>query len=148
MTKRYPFAGLELEICDDWFDVTDDLPAGSPPTLAPAEGVGALQFSVVWYESGKEPNVTPGALTDLLREFGEQRRLGVLSNEVSVEGPGTSLVSGDFQSAGEFIRVWYVSNGRDIALVTYCCTTPGAQIADELKDTDAMVRSLSFAPSQ
>jgi len=44
---------LLLDLPADWFDVTDDLPRDAPPTLARNSGVGALQFSIARYHSGK-----------------------------------------------------------------------------------------------
>jgi hypothetical protein len=56
-TKR-SFANVFLYLPWGWIDVTDDLPAGSPPTLSRGEkAVGALQFSTALYVTGARPPV-------------------------------------------------------------------------------------------
>ncbi|HSO31026.1 MAG TPA: hypothetical protein VLT33_00880, partial [Labilithrix sp.] len=60
------FAGLTMVIPDGWSDVTDDLPAGTPCTLARPDGIGALQFSRAHYRGGVVPEITVEDLESLL----------------------------------------------------------------------------------
>lgn len=46
MSQLCTFADVHIILPNDWVDVSDDMPEGTPPTLAKPDGVGALQFSV------------------------------------------------------------------------------------------------------
>jgi hypothetical protein len=137
------FAGLTIVIPDTWLDISDDLPPGSPPTLAKADGIGALQFSPARYRSGTVPNFAASDLQHLLEDFATTRKL---ATAVIEHGSGRHpFVVADFPSDGEFLRAWYVSNGRDLALVTYVTLEPGSlRLATEIQDASDIVASLDF----
>jgi len=69
MGHPFAFADVRISLLEGWVDVTDDLPEGTPPTLAKPEGVGALQFSVAKYRAGAKPNVSEDDLEALLVKF-------------------------------------------------------------------------------
>jgi len=55
------------------------------------------------------------------------------------------IVSGDFPGKDEFIRAWYLSDGSNIALVTYTAVRADAVTRGlEAAEADAMVRSIRF----
>jgi hypothetical protein len=55
------------------------------------------------------------------------------------------FVASDFPSEGEFLRAWYVSNGRDVALVTYVTMEAASlRLASEIRDASDIVASLDF----
>ena len=143
MNMRVGFAGVAISLPDGWYDITDSS-ADGPSTLARSEGVGALQFSVAKYKSGVRPAVDQTALHLLLLNFGESRGLGIPTN-IS-EGVGRSpFVVGDFGSASELVRVWYVSNGLDVALVTYVTEQPfDTKVPEEIRSAQGIVESLEF----
>ncbi len=139
------FAGLRIALREGWCDITDDLPEGTPPTLAKTDdGIGALQFSTARYRAGDRPTIGQDVLTDLLEEFADSRGLGQPSNLAArVEKP--IWVAGDFPSATEFIRVWYLSNGNDVVLITYVTEHPQSpRLAAELSDAHTMVCSIDL----
>jgi hypothetical protein len=138
---RVSFAGLSVELATGWFDVTDDLSQPSPPTLAKIDGLGALQVSVAIHESGKHPEIDRAALRDLLDSFAAGQQLGRPANVLESTGQ-TCWIAADFTSQGVFIRAWYVTNGRDVALVTY---TSDAANRTELEEAGAMVDTMRFA---
>lgn len=144
MSNTVGFGSLIAELPDGWVDVTDDLPEGSPITLARQDGVGALQFTVARYKSGAVPNVTVAELKKMLAQFADSKGLGAPVEEH--EGRGVHLyISGDFQVAGETIRVWYVTNGRDVALVTYVTQdAETSRIHAELQDAARIVQTVRF----
>jgi len=80
MSQLCTFADVRISLPNDWVDVSDDMPEGTPPTLAKPEGVGALQFSVGRYRSGANPQVNPDDLEALLKEFADTRSLGVAAD--------------------------------------------------------------------
>jgi len=144
MTERVRLAGISVILPDGWFDVTHDLPEGSPYTLGKADGLGALQFSMAKYRSGTRPRITVQELRGLLYEFGQSH--GLVDAVTVREGLGQNIfVVGDFSSENEVIRVWYVSNSDDVALVTYVAQEPiNSQVESELQDSEGIVASLDF----
>ncbi len=136
------FAGLSITLPQGWVDVTHDIPGLPPPTLAKEGGTGALQFSVGRYQSGAEPHIDMQALQNLMHEFAGSRRLGRVENMRELRGNLLS-VSSDFVSDQEFIRVWYLTNSRDVALVTYIALVEKLEeVASELEDAETIVGSL------
>ena len=131
-----------IESADGWFDITDELEVPDPPwTLSRPEGVGAFQFSVGTYKSGRIPNPTPESLLSLLRDFAISRELGEPADIVTEAGE-LRIAAGSFRQRDSFIRAWYISDGRSFARITYTCAF-GQQQA-ELSDCEQMVRTLRF----
>jgi hypothetical protein len=129
-----------LDVAAGWAETTEE---DGPLTLVrqSEDATGSLQFSVALYESGREPEVTMGHLTKMLREAGVTHGLGEVSDEKN--GAGRLLsAAGSFHSEGSFYRIWYVSDGRNVAFVTY--NTPQGTEGKELPDCEAMVASIEF----
>lgn len=139
------FAGLILQIPEGWGDISADLPPDHPPTLAHGTGVGALQFSVARYQSGTKPAIDEDALTRLFVEFCRTHSLDGI--EPSILLTSKSLcVGGVSIRLEEVVAVWYVSNGTDVALVTYTALRPDDPLTKkELCEACAIVESIEFA---
>jgi hypothetical protein len=146
MTTGYVrFAGMDITLPGGWVDVTDDLAEGSPCTLAKSEdGIGALQFSVARYQSGPQPLFDLEKLRDLLNDFAQRHALGAPTNVHGEQGE-TFVIRGDFRKGEEFIRVWYVTDGNDIAHVTYVASElQSPSLQSELREADAIVQSIRY----
>lgn len=78
----------------------------------------------------------------MLLDFAETRQLGE-PFDLHIEESPVRLAAGSF-SSDFFVRVWYVSDGRSIALVTLSCDSDPDQ--DELADCERMLRSVYFEP--
>lgn len=142
MNMRVEFAGVAIALPDGWFDVTPD--AGGPSTLARPEGIGAVQLSVAKYKKGAAPAIDRPTLRGLLFDFGKSRGLGVPTNVTEGEGC-CQFVAGDFNSDADLVHVWYVSNGSDVALVTYLTQQPlNEDVPLEVRAAHEMVESLEF----
>ena len=104
-----------------------------------------LQFSVARYHSGATPDIDVGGLRKMLVEFGNAHGLG--APQRTSEGRGhNNFVAGDFLSSHERIAAWYVTNGKDVAFVTYVVQAPNDPRVDgELGDASALVSSLDFS---
>ena len=119
----------------------------APYTLAdPDGGIGALQLSFALYEGGSQPRPSESDLLAMARELGQQQALGTPSEEAifsedSLRGAGVSFHSGE-----DFIRVWYVSDGRSIARVTYVCEWGRHEL--ERPTCEDIIRSLRFPPGR
>jgi hypothetical protein len=128
---------------DQWEDITASLRERNVPfTLAKAErGVGVLQFSPALHKGGPLPQPSLGDLSAMLAEFGERHGMGVPFEGESfygeVFGAGASFRYGD-----DAIRVWYLSDGTNIMLVTYTCSW--CNRSDELRESERIVRSVRF----
>jgi hypothetical protein len=134
---------ITLDISKRWADVTEE---GGPWTLVrqTEDATGALQFSVALFESGREPGVTVEHLEEMLRESGATHGLGEMFDGRKSEGQ-LLIAAGSFHSKdGYFFRVWYASDGRNIAFVTF--TTLSGSEGNELPDCEAMVASIEFPP--
>lgn len=135
------YHGLQFDLPAGWADVTEDLPAHSPPTLAHPDGVGVIQFSIARYSRGERPNTTCEALEKLLVEFFSQQML---------EGGQPERIEARVAIVGriatsEPIAVWYASNGLDLVLITYTSVEPANFTAsEELEQARKLVASLSF----
>ena len=126
-----------------WFDVTHELDVPNPPwTFSKLDGVGAFQFSIATYKRGAVPSPSASVLLSLLREFAVLHELGEPADIITEESD-LRLAAASFQSGGNFMRVWYVSDGYSFAKVTYTCAC-GVEQA-ELSDCEQMVRTLRFS---
>lgn len=140
---RVSFYGLSLGLPDGWVEITDDLPDGSPPTLARSDGVGAAQFSIALYASGKAPHVGQQDLRDLLQDFASQHAINI-GAVIDVEAKcNCAYATGE--SEGHLLGVWYLSDGENIALVTYVADDQFADRAGiELTQVARFVASAEF----
>lgn len=134
---------FHLTLPESWSELeADAYDSESPLTIANAEtGVGALQISVAKFMSGKMPQLSLACLAELLDNFAESRRL-VISFDQQTLSNDKLLIGRSFQSEGDFIRVWYASNGKDIVLVTYICEW-GVKDEEE-NERELIVNSLRF----
>lgn len=138
------FAGLAFDLPTGWIDISNDLPPGSPPTLARETGVGAIQFSVSHGEGGAEPMIDETDLEDMLREFCEQN--GIPLSPDNIPTAVRHAVGGIFRSVDAVVGIWYLSDGQNVAMVTYFADAADAEAAaPELADAQAMVRTIRFA---
>jgi hypothetical protein len=137
------FAGLAFDLPPGWLDISDDLPPDSPATLARDAGVGAIQFSVSRGEGGTEPMIDETDLEDMLREFCEQNDIPLSPDKIP--NAAGHAVGGVARSEGAIIGIWYVSDGLNVAMVTYFADTVAEAADQELADAEAIVRTASFA---
>lgn len=140
--QRIVSDSFAVQVPNGWGDITDSVESESPPfTLARPDGVGALQFSIATFKSGPTPNPTPTVLLDMLVNFGHSRDLGI-PNAVNTEIGPPVLAAGNFVACDDSIRVWYVSDGRNFAFITY--TASNTDFGPELPDCETIVRSIDF----
>ena len=126
-----------------WSDVTSELAdEGAPLTLSKADGVGALQVSEAEYVSGRTPDTDSYKLLSMLREFGARAALGQ-AGDLHVEA-GPPIVAAASFTGDAFVRVWYLSDGTNIALATYTCPLENAGHNAELAECEGIVRTVRF----
>jgi hypothetical protein len=145
MNHTFHFGGLDVSAPEPWEDVsTEGSAVRWPPTLARSDGGGALQFTLAPDAGSMAPSVTFEGLAQRVRELAARKRLGEPVNGVRPL-PGALLgAAADFHGAGYSVRVWYVSDGRNVAQATY--TWEGPPPVDELEEAERIVRSARFPP--
>lgn len=135
-----------LDLVNGWADVTDDVESANDPpwTLAKqsAEACGSLQFSFALYRGGPIPEMSPEELGQFVREFGETHALGKVSDEVEESAP-LRLAAATFSNDEWMVRAWYVSDGPNLAKVTYTAGVAD-DFAAELAECEQMVRTIGF----
>ena len=136
------FAGLILDLPGDWYDMTN-VGASGPPTLAMADGVGALQFSVDRYTDGKLPNATPTDIEHMFYAFCERHRLSI--DPTAWTSDTTFGTGGSSAGAVRLIGVWYVSDGLNFAFATYTSERPDDEAAQrEVRQAELIAKSIRF----
>ncbi|UYV16147.1 hypothetical protein [Porphyrobacter sp. ULC335] len=140
---RVQFHGLRFDLPPDWTDITDDLIEGAPPTLARPFGRGVIQFSTATYRGGANPEVTVDSLRMLLGDFFARKSLNCRHfEETNTRVMSVGCVG---SAAGEVLAAWYLSNGQDVALVTYTSMEPTEpDVATELEQTRGLIASIEF----
>lgn len=146
MTARVRIAGLVVHAPTMWRDITADLPSHSPPTLGTEDGVGVVQFTVAWHRTGPEPQIGAAELRDMLDEFIAANDLApAVGRSEGVTTAGNQFARADCWGTDERVVVWYVSNGRDSAVVTYVTLeASNPSVVGELEDASVMVDGLEF----
>lgn len=136
------FAGLEMDALPNWFDITHDLEADSPFTLAKDDGIGALQFTFARYEAGKDPRIGAADLKSLLRKFEAAENLPEPSETSESDG----WVSSTYQLPGQLLKVWYLTNGLSVVFATYVAVLPTTtgDLQRELNEASRIVESIAF----
>ena len=138
------FAGVKFELSEEWCDITGDLDPGAPPTLARENGVGVIQFSVAKYKSGEKPSITENALKDMLLDLFKSNQLADVEPAI-LQGSCCFGVSATSAQIDEVIGAWFLSNGTDVALVTYTGTSGDPACQAELAEAEKLAKSLEFA---
>lgn len=137
--RRWGFGGLTIPAVPGWVEVTEP---GEPFSFTKGEsGVGAMQFTIVLYRAGQIPNIDVSVLREMLTEFQDTRGLGEPLSEESLSGM-PSVVSRSYESKGDFVRVWYVSDGLSVALVTYVCKREHRD--REIREVEEIVSGIRF----
>ena len=123
-----------------WVDTTD---ANAPFTLSKQpDGVGALQLSIALYRSGVQPKVNTSVLLEWLQELAKSSSQEPAASVVQEDGD-LRLASGSFfLDSQTFARAWYVSDGANVAKVTYVCAKQ--DVGSELVEAERIVRSIRF----
>jgi hypothetical protein len=141
--KSLTFGGIAVSAPKAWRDISEETETGeSVFTLAQDEGEGALQFSIAFYQRGPIPNPSVSDLMDMVTSFGTKRNLQESFDAVSEDGE-CRFAAASYRLKDAFFRLWYVSDGRNFAFVTY--NSDWGMQSRELPDCEDIVRSIRFA---
>jgi len=136
-----------LELAPGWEDISEELSDPPPPfTLSrPVGGKGAFQLSPAIFKSGTKPSMGVADLEDLCLDFARRRKLGEpTAKRASEKSPVWAGAS--YRSQGRLLRVWYVSDGANVALATY--NTAQLDYEDEVEACEDMLSSITFGSKE
>jgi hypothetical protein len=141
-TSSATLGGVVLDLTEPWADITNDLDGNNVPwTLARPDGVGALQFSVALYQGGQVPNPTCEDLLSMIAEYAASRDLGDGFEETSLRR-SIQIAAKSFRWQENYLRIWYLSDGRNFAFVTYTCGWEHRRA--ESQECEKILESLRF----
>ena len=133
--------GLSMSAPTAWDDITSSVEEGTP-TVAKSDGVGALQFSVARYSAGQRPTYDESSLRSLITEWIRNR--GLEPQGVTLEQTASNQFAWvDAVKSEDLIRVFYITDGRDLAFATYLRFFRDND-PEELAEVMAIIRSLRF----
>src|SRR5882724_2533106 len=135
----YDYDGLLIHTSAEWSDITED--ESGPFTLAKEDGVGALQFSMGFYQSGTIPNPTSLDLLNMALDYGKSRNLSEAFDIKNIEC-GLLIGAASFRWGTNFIRVWYISDSYSFVFMTYVCDWNDQ--GSEITESEVIARQLSF----
>jgi hypothetical protein len=142
--KEITFPQFRVQAPEHWFDVTSEVEGEEPPaTLAPDEGLGALQFSVADLPAEAAGRTSVDDLRAMVKEFAKAHDLGSPQNVATLQEP-RPLLAANFRWDGDFLKVWYLAERGRLVFATYTCDQ-GAAFAVELGEAEQIVKSLTFA---
>ena len=142
---RAQFGGMSIDVKDGWADTTEDLSVDNAPwtlTREASNASGALQFTVALYKGGRLPLTNAGDLSEFLMKFAKACELGAPSDLDRQDKP-ISVAAATFFKDGDFIRVWFVSDGASIVQATYL-SLASADYTFELAECEAMIQTIEF----
>src|SRR5262245_43965882 len=140
-SRRFELGDVVVTAPPPWVEITEEVQAEDVPyTLARGtDGVGALQFSTALYSHGPVPSPSLEVLLEMVEEFGRRQSLGKPLDQATRAGP-PMVAAADFRCDDDFIRVWYVSDRGNFALITYVCAT-GTQDR-EISECENIINSI------
>jgi hypothetical protein len=140
---RVEFYELKFDLTSGWADITDDLPEGSPPTLARPSGAGALQFSIAKYRSGDKPHINIEDLRKFLEAFCDRNSMP--RNDIVDCSHELISIKTEAVVDGELLVARYTSNGRDVLLSTYVCPNINdLEMNEDLKGVEQILNSIEL----
>lgn len=103
---------------------------------------GRLQVAAPMFEDGEQPGATTGDVEELAREFGERRGIAAPVELSSRAESHASIATAVYRVGGDFVQVWFISNGKSLIAATYSCAW--AARYDEQAERESIVASLRF----
>lgn len=143
--QRVQFAFLNMFLPEGWVDITGSERSSVPTLAIDGNGVGVLQFSVARYEAGKMPNFLTDDLKQLLYEFEDKHNFVRKQGVIVFSYDRVNGIKSDYKRNGDFFRIWYLTDGTNLALVTYSARGESSiAIENELAESDEIVQSIEF----
>lgn len=119
---RVQLSSFSFEVPEEWCDITPEDDPAHPFTMALDGGVGVIQISLAEWNGGVRPDITENRLRSMFAEY-------CRAHDLSIDGSAFSSkdvigIGGSQLAVDEQFGAWYVSNGVNVALVTYVSQHP------------------------
>jgi hypothetical protein len=120
---RFQLSSFSFDVPEEWCDITPEDDPLHPFTMALEHGIGVIQVSLAEWNGGERPFIKD-RLQSLLAEYCAAQDLTIEARVFSSDD--VVGIGGNRSTAEELTGVWYVTNGVDVALVTYLSQHPKA----------------------
>ena len=139
--SQYTYEAFTVDLPENWEDVSEELGDEDLVTFAQLDGKGALQVSLAVYRAGGLPKIGHLDLEELRDDFARRQGLG---SPIDTSTAETDLLVAEasYHSDSDLVRVWYVTDGANVALLTYVCAWEFRR--EEAAASEAIVRSFKF----
>lgn len=112
--------------------------------MAKRKGVGALQFSQGEFEEPLDERLTASDLLEMVKGIARGADSAIAFDErAEITGP-VALGAVSLAIDGNFVRVWGVSDGREVIIATYTCGWRDRE--REVDECDRLVQTIRIVP--
>jgi hypothetical protein len=142
------FDGFSIRLPEGWGELSDEATYSDPTEgdrtmLGRAGGPGALYVSLPTEDPDNPPEASRDHVEALASAWGRARGLAAPVRLGSVVRPDGVLALAEYQLAGEYVAVWYLSNDEITLHASYSCVWSSRR--EDRGALDSMIASLTFA---
>jgi hypothetical protein len=140
---RHRLSSFSFDVPEEWGDITPDNDPTYPFTMALDGGIGVIQVSLAEWKGGPRPEIDEAKLAEMFASYCVSQGLDLQAE--TFQGQSPLGVGGRHISSKELFAAWYVSDGQNVALVTYVSQFPDEPASEnELSVARRLVSSASF----
>jgi hypothetical protein len=144
---RIPFEGFSMDFPPGWRELDvestfSDPTEGERKTFGRSGGTGVLHVSLLAVDPDNPPQSSRDHVGVLARTWGRARGLRSpmsIGSQVRRDG---ALAQAEYKLAGDYVSVWYLSNGEATLHASYLC--PWTARDEDRAAREAMIASLAF----
>lgn len=142
-TKTLRFDRVELDVPASWEDMSEQLgrKGGGVVLSDSAADVGALRVSLWMDDERGGPALTSAEMLEMIESFAEQQGLPKPQDQATQES-APALAGASFRDGSTFLRIWYASDGWNVAVFEYTCEWEDRTA--QLADCERIVRTVRF----
>ena len=144
--ERQVYEGFSVVLPDGWAELEDDgtfaESDGDIPIRFAREGGGAgkVLVTVPMLDAEEQPGEDAAELLALARGWGTRRGLAEPIASATQERRGAMMATAVYALRGQFVQLWFFSNGASLVHVSYVCDWDERE--DERTPREAIVASL------
>lgn len=140
------FDRFSVRLPAGWSDVLDDMTYTNPDQVPPIafaadSGPGTLYISHVLFRQDEQPGAKATDAAELVQQWASRRNLAPLATGLD-SSPRGGMATATFKLSGDFIQIWYLTNGESVLHASYVCDWDEQQIETEARGS--IVASLRF----
>ncbi len=140
---RHRLSSFSFDVPEEWCDITPENDPSYPFTMALDGGIGVIQVSLAEWTGGPRPAIDGSGLAEMFAKYCVTQ--GIELQAEQFVGASPLGVGGRHASSDELFAAWYLSDGQNVALVTYVSQFPNEPASeDELSVASRLISSASF----